>query len=212
MRYAKPIAALLLSMAAAPALSTSAAAAVLFTADLTTSQETTPVVPTTSTGAPRPTSFGSASFSLNDAQTALSMSVTFTNIDVTGTQTPDVNDNLTLAHIHAAAPPGVAAGVVWGFFGTPDNDTSPDNLVVTPFATGVGGTMTSVWDQPEGNNTTLTAQLPNLLAGLSYINLHTVQFPAGEIRGQILPVSVPEPSSLALLGASLLLLRLRRRR
>ena len=212
MRYAKPIAALLLSMAAAPALSTSAAAAVLFTADLTTSQETTPVVPTTSTGAPRPTSFGSASFSLNDAQTALSMSVTFTNIDVTGTQTPDVNDNLTLAHIHAAAPPGVAAGVVWGFFGTPDNDTSPDNLVVTPFASGLGGTMTSVWDQPEVNNTTLTAQLPNLLAGLSYINLHTVQFPAGEIRGQILPVSVPEPSSLALLGASLLLLRLRRRR
>jgi hypothetical protein len=207
MRHAKPFsAALLLAMAA---VGTPASAAILFTANLTTDQETNPVVLTTQAGTPRPVPFGTASLSLNEAQTALSMSVTFTNIDVTGTQTLDLNDNLTLAHIHAPAPPGVAAGVVWGFFGTPDNDINPKNLVITPFASGVGGTMTSIWDQPEGNNTTLTAQLPNLLAGLSYLNLHTVQNPAGEIRGQIVPV--PEPSTLALLGSSLLLLRLRRR-
>jgi hypothetical protein len=62
----------------------------------------------------------------------------------------------------------------------------------------VGGTFFSVWNALEGNaSTTLTAQIPNLLAGLAYINFHTVQYGAGEIRGQIL--QVPEPETLALL-------------
>jgi hypothetical protein len=45
------------------------------------------------------------------------------------------------------------------------------------------------------------ANLAGIEAGLAYINIHTVQFPGGEIRGQI--VAVPEPSSLALLGLGL---------
>jgi hypothetical protein len=160
-------------------------------ANLTHDQEpapggTTPL--TDSTGAPRPLSFGSATFSLNDAQTAMTMSATVFNIDITGTQTPDTNDNLVNAHIHVGAPPGVNGPVRWGFFGTPDNDTNPDQLVVTPFPAGVGGTFTSTWDLPEGNaGTTLTSNLPGILAGQSYINFHTIQFGGGEIRGQILP-------------------------
>jgi hypothetical protein len=70
---------------------------------------------------------------------------------VTGTQTADLNDNLTLAHIHAPAPPGATAPVVWGFFGAPLNDLITPTLTVTPFASGVGGVFTSVWNQPEGN-------------------------------------------------------------
>jgi len=124
---------------------------------------------------------------------------TIFNIDVTGTQTPDVNDNLVAAHIHAGptAAPGSSAPVVWGFFGTPFNDTTPNDSVVSPFtgAGQVGGTFSGKWDLTEGNNTTLTAQLPNILAGLSYINFHTTQFGAGEIRGQIV---TPEPSSIIL--------------
>jgi len=174
-------------------------ASVLFEADLTHSQEVVQGTLTTSTGDPRPLSFGTATFTLNDLQTELAMVATIFNIDVTGTQTADTFDNLVAAHIHVGAPPGSNGPVRWGFFGAPDNDNNPDNLVVTPFATGVGGTFTSIWDLPEGNSgTSLTSNLPGIFAGLAYINFHTVQFGGGEIRGQL--EAVPEPGSLALLG------------
>jgi hypothetical protein len=130
------------------------------------------------------------------------MSVTIFNIDFTGTQTADVNDNLTAAHIHASTTATtVNAPVVWGFFGSPFNDNNPNDVVVTPFATGVGGTITGKWDAPEGNGTTLTAQLPNILAGNSYINFHTTQFPGGETRGFL--QIVPEPSTNLLFSVGL---------
>ncbi len=174
-----------------------------FYAILTQSQEPPPAgttPPTTSTGGPRPTAYGFAYLTLNPAMTALSMVIQIFNIDVTGLQTPnDTNDNLQAAHIHAPAPPGSNAGVRWGFFGLPFNDTTPTDTMVTPFIGGVGGTFTTKWDDPEGNGTTLSAQLGNLFAGLAYLNFHTVQFGGGEIRGQILPA--PEGgSTMALLG------------
>jgi hypothetical protein len=133
--------------------------------------------------------------------TEMTMFASVSNIDITGTQTPDTNDNLVAAHIHVGAAPGANAPVRWGFFGTPDNDINPDNLVVMPSPSGVGGTFFSIWNQPEGNaGTTLTSNLPEIFAGLSYINFHTVQFGGGEIRGQIIPQAIPEPSSIALAG------------
>jgi hypothetical protein len=185
-------------------LASTANAATVFTANLTHDQETLPggtTPPTTSTGDPRPLSFGTATFTLNDLLTELSFTATIFNIDVTGSQTPDTNDNLVAAHIHAPAPPGSNGSVVWGFFGTPDNDNNPDNLVITPFASGVGGTFSSIWNQPEGNGgTNLTAQLPNIFAGLAYINFHTVQFGGGEIRGQIVPGPIAGAGLPALLA------------
>jgi glucose/arabinose dehydrogenase len=131
------------------------------------------------------TAKGYAAFFLNQDGTALRFIVTVTGLDFTGTQTADPSDDLLAAHIHAPAPRGTNAGVRFGFFGQPFNDTNPNDVVVTPFASGVGGTIFSKWDRDEGNNTTLTAQLPNILAGLSYINFHTRRLPGGEIRGQI---------------------------
>jgi hypothetical protein len=111
----------------------------------------------------------------------------------------DTNDNLVAAHIHAG--PGVTpttnGGVVWGFFGLPFNDNNPNDVVNTPFSSGVGGTISGKWDAPEGNGTTLALQLDNILNGRAYINFHTAQFGGGEIRGAI--TQAPEPSALLLL-------------
>ena len=73
---------------------------------------------------------------------------------------------------------------------------------MTPFATGVGGTVTGKWDLNEGNGIgrTFADQLGNILAGLTYMNFHTTQFGSGEIRGQILVVPEPETYLLMLAG------------
>jgi hypothetical protein len=179
-------------------MSRSAYADIVLTATLTNSQEVPPTVPTLVSGAPRPASFGNAIFVLNDALTSMTFTATVFNIDFNGTQSPDINDNLVAAHIHAgpAVMPGVNGPVVWGFFGAPFNDNNPNDVVMTLFATGVGATISGKWDAPEGNGTTLAAQLENILSGKAYINFHTTQFGGGEIRGAI---TAPEPSSIALL-------------
>ncbi|HEV7890405.1 MAG TPA: TIGR03118 family protein [Pyrinomonadaceae bacterium] len=156
-----------------------------FIVNMTTSQEAPPTNPTTTGGARRPASYGTARFVFNPALTSLTVSGTVNNIDFTGSQTVDTNDNLTNAHIHASAtvPPPATRPVVWGFIGTPFNDNNPNDAVTTPFGSGVGGTFSGKWDAPEGNGTTLAAQLDNLRAGRAYINFHTTQFGGGEIRG-----------------------------
>lgn len=186
--------------------SAAARAELILFATLTNAAENPPVVPTLSNGAPRPASFGTARFVLNDARTTFSVFATVFNIDFTGQQTADTNDNLTAAHIHAG--PGVTpttnAGVVWGFIGSnPFSNNNDNEGVTTPFTTGVGGTFSGEWDLLEGNNTNLTAQLPFILSERSYINFHTAQFGGGEVRGTLF---IPEPSSLALLGLAALAL------
>ncbi|HWN08238.1 MAG TPA: TIGR03118 family protein [Pyrinomonadaceae bacterium] len=156
----------------------------LFVISMTNGQEVPPAVPTTTGGSPRPASFGTARLQFNSAQTSMTLSATINNIDVTTAQTADINDNLTAAHIHAgpAVAPGVNGPVVWGFFGAPFNDDNPNDQVFFPNS-GVGGTFNSKWDAPEGNGTTLAAQLSNLREGRAYLNFHTRQFTGGEIRG-----------------------------
>ena len=155
----------------------------LFVVSLTNNQENPPVTPTLTTGGARPASFGTARFQFNDAQTALSFTATISNIDVGG-QTADTNDDLVAAHIHAGPnSPPTNNPVVWGFFGAPFNDNNPNDQSFSPTAGGVGGTFRGKWDAPEGNGTTLAAQLNNLREGRAYINFHTKQFGGGEIRG-----------------------------
>ena len=154
-----------------------------FVVKLTNGQENPPTNPTTTGGARRPASFGTATFNMDAAQTLMTFTATINNIDFTGSQTVDVNDNLTAAHIHASASvtPTTNGPVVWGFFGAPLNDNNPNDVVNTP--SGVGGTISGKWDAPEGNGTTFAAQLTNLKTGHAYINFHTTQFGGGEIRG-----------------------------
>jgi len=179
-------------------------AAFTYTVQLRNDQEPSAVLTNSITGLARPASFGTATFTFNDSFTSLTMSASITNIDFTGSQTADLNDNLTNAHIHASATlvplPQNTAGVVWGFIGSPQNDTNPADVVVTPFsgAGNVGGTVFAKWDPPEGNGTTLSAQIANLLAGRAYVNFHTTQNSGGEIRAFL--TALPEPSSIVLLS------------
>jgi hypothetical protein len=207
-RWSSTLAAVVASTVAAGAAQ---AQPMTFAAFLTNGQEA-PTVPILSmgdggvhTGIARPTSFGLATFALNAAHTQLTMDVTIFNIDVGGGQTPGfTNDNLVNAHIHACGLPVTpSCPVRWGFFGAPDNDNNPDQLVVTPLGGGlVGARFTSIWDAAEGNGgTTLAAQLPNIIAGRSYINFHTIENPGGEIRGVLL--ATPEPSTYALMASGL---------
>ena len=152
------------------------------------------------------------SLMIDDAITFMSWTATVFNIDFTGSQTDDINDNLTVAHIHGPAAPGASTGVIWGFIGSPFNDNSPNDVVMTPFASGVGGTVSGKWDLPEGNNTTFAAQVGNILAGLTYMNFHTVQFGSGEVRGQIQVVPEPETYLLMLAGLAGVGAMVRRRR
>ncbi len=182
-------------------LASAVSAQTVLTANITNDQEPGNVVPTTTAGASRASS-GTAVFTLSPAMDSLSFTATVVGIDLNGLQTADTNDNLLNAHIHASSTtnpntvPPTNAGVVWGFFGAPFNETAPNDQVVTLAPTGAGGTISGKWDLTEGNNTNLTTQLPNILAGRAYINFHTMQFGGGEIRGAI----IPEPSTIALVG------------
>jgi hypothetical protein len=104
----------------------------------------------------------------------------------------DLTGPLVVGHIHGAAPPGVNAAVLINFFSAPPGlgasgafsgsaDLDGDPLLSAVFLS-----------QP------LAQREAQFLTGLWYVNLHTQQFPGGEIRAQM---TVPEPGTLALLAA-----------
>ena len=71
------------------------------------------------------------------------------------------------------------------------------------------GSATMWLDDMTNNFSWNDQQVGDLLAGLWYINIHTADFPGGEIRGQV----VPEPDVLSLLLVPLIgLIYVRRRR
>lgn len=152
------VAVALIGLAAAPA----AMAQTTYSCSLNSAAE----VPPSGTAAT-----GTATVILNAAQTQLSVSVSFTNLQGT----------YTASHIHGPAAVGVNAGVKWGFVGVPAgwvlSNGNHDGVLTNFLVTGVTAT-----------------DVANLNNGNFYVNIHSNQFPGGEIRGQLALQAVPTES------------------
>ena len=113
---------------------------------------------------------GQATFHLNADGTAISYKLNVANIE-----------NVTQAHIHLA-PAGSNGGiVVWLYPSAPPSQLIPGRSQGTlgEGEISAGSLVGSLTGQP------LSALLDVMRSGGAYVNVHTTQFPPGEIRGQI---------------------------
>ncbi len=128
--------------------------------------------------------YGTASFTLDDVTWELAGSMTVIGIPATAT---------TGSHIHQA-PAGVNGPVIFNLLANqiPGSPLTSGNMVVYAYR----GTLATA------NN---AATLAAMIAGDTYINVHTPQFLGGEIRGQITCHGVvPEPATIAALSLGVL--------
>ena len=143
------------------------------------------------------TATGNALLQLNQAGDALSYTMTVSGLDF-GTlaagvaQTTDTGDDVTGIHFHNAAR-GAGGPVVFGIVG-PEQDTDDRTITINDDGS---TTVSGVW---ETTDTAASESLTNFVADLQaantdedvdlYFNIHTEEFPMGEIRGQVMGTTV----------------------
>jgi hypothetical protein len=142
----------------------------------------------------------------------LSYQLVLPAMDLDGSLTPAIlEDDVTAIHIHFGAPGlnGPHALNIYGLSGGQIREDDADLLIDTG-----NHTVTGIWDDgdqmftgPGGtklmpDSIALSGATTELFAGTLYFQVHTLNFPNGEIRGQI--TLVPEPSTVTflLLGLS----------
>jgi hypothetical protein len=135
---------------------------------------------------------GMAIFNYSSTAQDLTYSVSFQNLLAPA----------TVSHIHFA-PPGVAGPVI-----LPLTNAGPPSATSGTFS----GTLTALDLNPDpaGGINSFADAIAAIEAGDTYINVHSTQFPGGEIRGQI--NLAPEPATLGMVAGILSLGFLARRR
>ncbi len=154
------IALLALALAAVPA----SASDFRFVAPLSGGEEVPPV-PTNGTGV--------ATFKLSSDETELSFRLIVANIE-----------NVTQSHIHCG-PPGVNGPVVLFLYGFELIEGRFQGVLSTGTATNSDVIPRPDSDACPGGVADLDDLIAKMRSGDAYVNVHTSQFPGGEIRGQI---------------------------
>jgi hypothetical protein len=115
----------------------------------------------------------------------------------------------TVAHIHCCVPAGANAGVATPlptFPGFPAGVTAGSYQQI--FDMSLAGSYNATFLAAHDNDPlqAMAALFGAMDEGLTYFNIHTNEFPPGEIRGQLTlqRAAVPEPISIALLATGLL--------
>lgn len=132
-------------------------------------------------------SLGTATFRLSPDRSKLAYTLNVSVIPAT---------TIFMAHIHLG-PLGANGPVLFWLYGDPDLD--PPNSPVPPdqfprndgpFTGQISGVLTAADFDPDPAQGVKTFEeaVKNILAGNAYTNVHTVQYPLGETRGQIVKI------------------------